>query len=211
MSIISQSSRQAVAPDSVNIGKSVGRPRGNGESNAIRASTMRWMMLRELHSAPGSLRGRDRVFQADRPRRFLDNDPALVASHLAGLREKLMKRHSSLKRPGIIAGLLIAAAAAAQMTPYNAGFMQAMNASMKQMDRDMAEAPMNGDVDHDFATMMMPHHQGAIDMAKAELRYGKDPVMRRLAQEILVDQQSEIDAMQLWLTKSALNNVKKDR
>ena len=75
----------------------------------------------------------------------------------------------------------------------------------------MADAPMNGDVDHDFATMMMPHHQGAIDMAKAELRYGKDPVMRRLAQEILVDQQSEIDAMQLWLTKSALNNVKKDR
>jgi len=122
-----------------------------------------------------------------------------------------MKRHSSLKRPVIIVGLLIAAAAAAQITPYNAGYMQAMNASMKQMDRYMAEAPMNGDVDHDFATMMMPHHQGAIDMAKAELRYGKDPVMRRLAQEILVDQQSEIDAMQLWLTKSALNNVKKDR
>lgn len=111
----------------------------------------------------------------------------------------------------IIVGLLIAAAAAAQMTPYAAKFMQAMDASMKQMDRDMAAAPMNGDADHDFATMMMPHHQGAIDMAKAELRYGKDPVMRRLAQEILVDQQSEIDAMQLWLTKSALNNVKKDR
>jgi uncharacterized protein (DUF305 family) len=39
--------------------------------------------------------------------------------------------------------------------------MQAMNASMEQMDRDMAAAPMNGDVDHDFATMMMPHHRGA--------------------------------------------------
>jgi uncharacterized protein (DUF305 family) len=60
---------------------------------------------------------------------------------------------------------------------------------------------MNGDVDHDFATMMMPHHQGAIDMAKAELLYGKDPVMRRLAEEIVVDQQSEIQAMQLWLSK----------
>jgi uncharacterized protein (DUF305 family) len=56
-------------------------------------------------------------------------------------------------------------------------------------------------VDHDFAAMMIPHHQGAIDMAKAELSYGKDPVMRRLAQEILVDQQSEIDAMRLWLSK----------
>ena len=80
-------------------------------------------------------------------------------------------------------------------------FMQAMEASMKRMDREMAAAPMNGNVDHDFAAMMIPHHQGAIEMAKAELIYGKDPVMRRLAQEILVDQQSEIDAMQLWLGK----------
>jgi uncharacterized protein (DUF305 family) len=60
---------------------------------------------------------------------------------------------------------------------------------------------MNGNIDHDFATMMMPHHQGAIDMAKAEITYGKDPVMRRLAEEIIVDQQSEIQAMQLWLSK----------
>jgi len=65
----------------------------------------------------------------------------------------------------------------------------------------MAAAPMNGNPDHDFAAMMIPHHQGAIDMAKAELSYGKDPAMRRLAQEILVDQQSEIDAMRLWLSK----------
>jgi uncharacterized protein (DUF305 family) len=47
----------------------------------------------------------------------------------------------------------------------------------------------------------MPHHEGAIDMAKAELSYGKDPAMRRLTEEIIVDQQSEIDAMNLWLTK----------
>ncbi len=93
--------------------------------------------------------------------------------------------------------------ASAQMTSDAAEFMRTMDAGMKQMDRDMAAAPMNGEVDHDFATMMMPHHQGAIDMAKAELRYGKDPVMRRMAQEILVDQQSEIDAMRLWLSKAA--------
>jgi uncharacterized protein (DUF305 family) len=124
---------------------------------------------------------------------------------------QLMKRNASLKNSVMIFGLLIAAVATAQMTPYAARFMQAMDTSMKKMDRDMAAAPMNGDIDHDFATMMMPHHQGAIDMAKAELRYGKDPVMRRLAQEILVDQQSEIDAMQLWLTKKTVDNVKKDR
>ena len=76
-----------------------------------------------------------------------------------------------------------------------------MNESMDGMDKGMKSAPMNGDVDHDFATMMMPHHQGAIDMAKAELLYGKDPVMRRLAKGIIVDQQSEIQAMQLWLSK----------
>lgn len=116
-----------------------------------------------------------------------------------------------MKSSVLILSLLIAAAAAAQMTPHAVKFMQAMDAGMEQMDRDMAAASMNGDVDHDFATMMMPHHQGAIDMAKAELRYGKNPVMRRLAQEILVDQRSEIDAMQLWLTKQASDNVKKDR
>jgi uncharacterized protein (DUF305 family) len=59
--------------------------------------------------------------------------------------------------------------------------------------------------------MMIPHHQGAIDMAKAELIYGKDPVMRRLAQEILVDQQSEIDAMHLWLEKTTAGNPRKEK
>jgi len=100
-----------------------------------------------------------------------------------------------------VAGLLLAVSVAAQIAPPAAKFMNAMGAGMKKMDRDMTTAPMNGDVDHDFAVMMLPHHRGAIDMAKAELSYGKDPVMRRLAQEILVDQESEIDAMLLWLEK----------
>jgi len=97
-----------------------------------------------------------------------------------------------------IAGLFAALSigAIAQMGPHAMGFMQFMNESMDRMDNGMKSAPMNGNVDHDFATMMMPHHQGAIDMAKAELAYGKDPVMRRLAEEIIVDQQSEIQAMQ---------------
>ena len=101
--------------------------------------------------------------------------------------------------------VLLALTAAAQMEPNAQEFMRAMGVSMKTMDRDMAAAPMNGDADHDFAAMMLPHHQGAIDMAKAELSFGKDPVMRRLAQGILVEQQSEIDAMKLWLTKRETN------
>ncbi|MEO6911170.1 MAG: DUF305 domain-containing protein [Edaphobacter sp.] len=106
-----------------------------------------------------------------------------------------------MKHKWLLLGLTIALTAAAEMKPTAQQFMRAMDASMTAMDKGMAAAPMNGDIDHDFATMMLPHHQGAIDMAKAELSYGKDPVMRRLAQEILVDQQSEIDAMQLWLNK----------
>jgi ribosomal protein L16 Arg81 hydroxylase len=102
-----------------------------------------------------------------------------------------------------IAGLIAAfsIAALAQMEPRAKSFMHAMKDSMERMDNGMKSAPMNGNIDHDFATMMTPHHQGAIDMAKAELLYGKDPVMRRLAEEIVVDQQSEIQAMQLWLSK----------
>jgi uncharacterized protein (DUF305 family) len=108
----------------------------------------------------------------------------------------------------ISAGLFCAATAFAQMDQVSDKFMQMMAASMTQMDRGMAAAPMNNNVDHDFATMMLPHHQGAIDMAKAELSYGKDPVMRRLAQEIIVDQESEIDAMNLWLNKNAASTTK---
>jgi uncharacterized protein (DUF305 family) len=106
----------------------------------------------------------------------------------------------------MVAGLLVTTTLAAQIAPYVAKFMQAMDTGMKVMDRDMAAAPMTGDVDRDFAAMMIPHHQGAIDMAKAELTYGKDPVIRRLAQEILVDQESEIDAMFLWLSKNGHPN-----
>ena len=102
-----------------------------------------------------------------------------------------------------IAGLIAAfsIAALAQTEPRATSFMRAMKESMERMNNGMKSAPMNGDVDHDFCTMMIPHHQGAIDMAEAELAYGKDPVMRRLAEEIIVDQQSEIQAMQLWLSK----------
>ena len=117
----------------------------------------------------------------------------------------------SAKIVGAVLCLAAALIAAAQMSPADGRFMQEMNGSMERMDRQMATAPMNGKVDHDFATMMIPHHQGAIDMAKAELIYGTDPVMRRLAQEILVDQQSEIDAMQLWLGKKSADNPKKER
>ena len=74
--------------------------------------------------------------------------------------------------------------------------------AMAIMSNGMARAPMNGNADHDFASMMVPHHQGAVDMAKAELLYGTNPVLRRLAQEIIVTQGQEIEVMQRELKKS---------
>jgi uncharacterized protein (DUF305 family) len=59
----------------------------------------------------------------------------------------------------------------------------------------MGIAP-SGDPDRDFAAMMIPHHQGAVDMARVELQFGKDPVLRRLAQGIIVEQLQEIEVMQ---------------
>ena len=75
--------------------------------------------------------------------------------------------------------------------------------AMAIMNDGMARAPMIGQADHDFAAMMIPHHQGAVDMAKAELLYGTNPVLRRLAQELIVTQGQEIQVMQLELKKTS--------
>jgi uncharacterized protein (DUF305 family) len=76
-----------------------------------------------------------------------------------------------------------------------------MEQAMQKMHTGMASIKPSGDNDADFVRLMLPHHQAALDMAKAELKYGKDPQMRRLAQEIVTDQESEIELMQLWLKR----------
>jgi hypothetical protein len=75
-------------------------------------------------------------------------------------------------------------------------FLKENEAAMTRMMNDMAAKP-TGNIDRDFVAMMTPHHQGAIDMAVIELRYGKDEQLKRIAQEIIVDQMQEIDAMKL--------------
>ena len=80
-------------------------------------------------------------------------------------------------------------------------FLAENDAAMTRMMDDMAIKP-SGDVDQDFVAMMAPHHQGAIDMALAELRYGRNETLRRMAQEIIVTQQQEIAAMRLALGQS---------
>jgi uncharacterized protein (DUF305 family) len=74
-----------------------------------------------------------------------------------------------------------------------------LQSSMAKMHAAMASVDASGNDDADFVRLMIPHHQAAIDMAKTQLLYGRDPQMRRLAQEIITDQQSEIELMSLWL------------
>jgi uncharacterized protein (DUF305 family) len=73
-------------------------------------------------------------------------------------------------------------------------FLSENDAAMNNMMADMTIKP-SGDVDHDFVAIMVPHHQGAVDMAKAELKYGHNGQLRRLAQEIVAHQQREIAVM----------------
>ena len=78
-------------------------------------------------------------------------------------------------------------------------------ASMDKMHMAMGAVKRSGDSDVDFVRLMLPHHQAAIDMAKTQLLHGKDPQMRRLAQEIITDQQLEIELMQRWLKQQHAN------
>jgi|SRR5271166_1254779 len=78
--------------------------------------------------------------------------------------------------------------------------------AMTKMMIDMGIRP-SGDVDADFVAMMVPHHQGAIEMAQAELRYGRNEPLRRMAQGIIVTQTQEITAMRLSLGQPLLPSV----
>ena len=77
---------------------------------------------------------------------------------------------------------------------------KAYAAAMASMMRDMNAKP-TGDADRDFVTMMLPHHQGAVEMAGVELRYGKDPQLLALARAIIAAQEKEIAAMREWQAK----------
>ena len=86
--------------------------------------------------------------------------------------------------------------AAAPAAVEEAPFLKENGTAMTKMMNDMA-IKGSGNIDRDFVAMMSPHHQGAIDMAVIELRYGKNEQLRRIAQEIIVEQMQEIAAMKL--------------
>jgi uncharacterized protein (DUF305 family) len=111
----------------------------------------------------------------------------------------------------VMAGLILAAGiAAAQQHDHGGHGMKetkaptsakaAYEAANAKMHKEMA-ITYSGDPDVDFARSMMPHHQGAIDMANVALKYGKDPEVRQLAEQIIKAQKEEIAQMQKMLTR----------
>jgi uncharacterized protein (DUF305 family) len=120
-----------------------------------------------------------------------------------------MKRSITLSLPAVA---MLATFAAAQdhdahkmhdhatATGPNTEATEAYEHANAKMHRGMTAA-LTGDPDLDFIQGMIPHHQGAIDMAEVVLKYGKDPATRKLAEEIIKAQTSEIAFMKEWLAK----------
>jgi uncharacterized protein (DUF305 family) len=97
-------------------------------------------------------------------------------------------------RIAVMALALAAGTTALAASSDEASFLAENDAAMGKMMTGMQVEP-SGDVDRDFVAMMVPHHQGAVDMAQAELRYGRNEQLRALAQGIVVTQQKEITVM----------------
>ncbi len=96
-------------------------------------------------------------------------------------------------------GMNMSSSADTGSSPSTPAFKQADEKMMKEM----SAPPYGGNTDKDFVAHMIPHHQGAIDMAKVELKYGKDPDMKRLAKSIIKAQNEEIAYMKKWQAKHA--------
>src|SRR5437899_2844150 len=129
--------------------------------------------------------------------------PQGEAQHSSTLKHRsnmLITIHPRWRRCAWPALALVAASLtlAASADSPQAAFIAENDAAMTKMMAGMGVKP-TGDIDRDFAAMMIPHHQGAIDMALAELRYGSNEQLRRIAQEIIVEQQQEIAAMHMAL------------
>jgi uncharacterized protein (DUF305 family) len=87
------------------------------------------------------------------------------------------------------------------------GSATAFKAANAKMMKGM-DVPLTGQTDKDFVAGMIPHHRGAVDMAQVELKYGKDPQMKKLAKDIIAAQKKEIAFMQEWQKKQGVEPTK---
>ena len=104
----------------------------------------------------------------------------------------------------LAAPLLWAAPSQAQGASHSTmaqGATAGYHAAMEKMNREMAAEAPSGNADRDFASMMAKHHQAAIDMARVELEHGRDPEMRKVAEEVVQKQQQEIAQLRTWLSR----------
>jgi uncharacterized protein (DUF305 family) len=112
-----------------------------------------------------------------------------------------LTRHRSIGNAILLCLLATGAVMASPRDSSEGQFLEAMRDIMTTMHHGMATPP-TGNIDADFVAMMVPHHQGAIDMARMQLRYGHKERLRRIAQEIIVDQEQEIAVMRLAVEES---------
>lgn len=101
--------------------------------------------------------------------------------------------------PSTLLALTLLASATARAAEDSHQAHQDMQKSMDAMHQGMAEGLKAKDPDLGFAKGMLAHHEGAIDMARYELEHGKDPEMRKLAEDIIQAQQKEIDQLKRWI------------
>jgi len=105
-----------------------------------------------------------------------------------------MRRVANLSLAGLVIAAALSGPVSAEPASSPSDYDREIAAAMARM-HDAMNLPPTGDPDRDFAAAMIPHHQGAIDMARAVLAHGGDRVLRRLAQKIIVEQAQEIEVM----------------
>lgn len=125
-----------------------------------------------------------------------------VATIIAAIGTTAFAQH--VHQPGSAAGPQATQKMMEDMTPKDsdAASTKAYKEAHAKMMHDMHQT-FTGNADIDFMNGMIPHHQGAIDMAKVQLKYGKDAETRKLAEQIIADQEKEIALMKAWLRRNA--------